>query len=182
MLTPQPDVPGRFIVRPAEPQDAKDIWSWRNEPVTRENSGNAAPIPWADHVAWFSAVLDDPERVIYMVMPATADGAKRGESIAVVRFDRVSQVTGCWRVSLNLRSEARGLGLGRQVLLSACQVFFDANGTQMLQAEIQSRNVASRRVFSALGFARVNSPGPDGLDLYERPTVSLPKPSDLRGS
>lgn len=170
----------RFTVRPATPEDAQNVWLWRNDPATRAFSGDATPIPWTDHVDWFSAALCDPGCVLCMVMSESAATAECGDSIAVVRFDGLSETTECWLVSLNLRPESRGQGLGRQILMAACRAFFDKRGVQTLQAEINPHNVASRRVFSALGFVPTGRQRTVGFDLYERSATLLPKLSELR--
>jgi len=171
----------QFIVRPAELQDAKEIWLWRNDEATRSNSITSAPIPWAEHTDWLERVLEDPGQVIYMAVSAPIEPAERSESIAVVRYDRLSSEVECWRVGLNLRPESRGFGFGRLVLHAACSRFFDTHGLHILQAEIHPQNIPSQRVFLALGFVLTNRPGGNSFDLYRRPAAPLPKSPALRG-
>lgn len=179
MIFIQSDRNERFYARPAELKDAKDIWLWRNDPVTRANSANSMYIRWVDHIAWFTALLDDPDRVIYLVTLVSGDEGWRGHPVAVVRFDRLPVQADCWRVSLNLNPNFRGHGHGRHILLAACIAFFDEHGASLLHAEIRPDNVASRKVFSALGFSPLDKTETGTLGLYERAAIPLPRPSEL---
>ena len=174
--------PNQLNVRLATLEDAEVIWLWRNDPATRLYSQNTGCIPWEDHALWFSAVLNDPGRVVYMVVPATRSSTETTEPIAVVRFDLLSETTAHWLVNLNLRPESRGLGLGRHVLLAACKALFDHYGVQVLRAEIHLQNCASKRVFAELGFELTDRPQVAGFQLYDRPARPLPKVSEPESS
>lgn len=149
-------------------EDAKNVWLWRNDLATRIMSGNSAPISWTDHVNWFSTVLDGPGQTLLIVALRTSSKTPGGEPIADVRFDVVSEQTDCRMVSLHLRPDCRGHGLGRHVLLAACQSFFEEKGQHILRAEIHPDNIASLRVFSSLGFMPTDGPRTNGFELYER--------------
>ena len=113
-----------------------------------------------------------------MVMPSPSSGTESADPLAVVRFDRHSGSNADWLVNLNLRPESRGLGLGAHVLFAACEALFDHYGVQVLRAEIYSKNIASRRVFEALGFVSANRGNVADFDIFERPAVPLHKGSD----
>lgn len=164
-----------LTVRPATRQDAEAIWQWRNDAATRSFSRSRSFIPWKDHVQWFSAVLDDPGSVVFMVMPSSSIGTESAEPIAVVRFVRYSESNADWLVNLNLRPESRGLGLGAHVLFAACEALFHHHGVQVLRAEIHPQNIASKRVFEELGFVLASKGKVAGFDLFDRPAVPLPK-------
>ena len=162
-----------FAARLATPEDVKNVWLWRNDPETRAMSGDNARIPWAKHVTWFSNALKDPNRVLLIVMSTAPAGAEHEGAVAAVRFDRQKNESGRWLVSLNLCPEWRGRGHGRSVLSAACRRFFEDHGEQPLLAAIHPANVASQRVFSAVGFEPSKSTGANALDLYERPPAPL---------
>ena len=163
----------RLQVRAATLADARDIWIWRNDPETRAHSGTRAPVAWEDHMAWLSARLRCSRCAIYIVQALHRE-AGPPTPVAVVRFDQSRDGPDCWTLSLNVRPDWRGRGIGREALAAACRALFETHGHQVLRAEIHPRNIASIRVFSGIGFVRLDRSGPSGLDLYERPPEKVP--------
>ncbi len=150
-----------LTVRLALPDDACDLWLWRNDEETRRNSKSLDPVPWADHQTWFSGVLGDDTRRIYI---ALLDGDKVG----MARFDAMDGAPGQWMVSIALAPNARGCGFGGQLLATACaQLAVDCE-VCALDAEIRYENIASQRIFAACGFALVGPSETAGLRLYRR--------------
>lgn len=43
-----------MILSAVTSQDCARLFVWRNDPITREQSTNTAPISWSNHKAWFS--------------------------------------------------------------------------------------------------------------------------------
>ena len=47
----------KYEFRPAKEGDARLLWGWANDPLTRRQSFNPAAIPWTEHERWFSRIL-----------------------------------------------------------------------------------------------------------------------------
>ena len=133
-------------IRPATTDDARVIWEWRNDQVSRAFSSTVRPVPWEEHEAWFTDALRDPER---RVLVATADG----QAVGMIRFDAAGE-PGTWRVSINLAPEVRGRGLARPALDAATAWLVGESGHDVtVVADVRRDNLASLRTFQAAGFA-----------------------------
>ena len=51
-------------VRPAQDDDARDIFAWRNDEVTRKMSHSMNEIDWASHLNWYLSSLGNPNRCL----------------------------------------------------------------------------------------------------------------------
>ncbi len=148
-----------LTLRPAVADDARDLWTWRNDEHTRAMSGDGDAIAWADHLAWFERTLADPHRTIYI------GSLVDGERVGMCRFD--VDASGTWAdVSLNVRPAMRGRRLARP-LLAAAIANFRATRPLALHARIRPDNVASIRCFERCGFARTGTA--DGFATYALP-------------
>jgi L-amino acid N-acyltransferase YncA len=136
-----------LTLRPAVPADARLVWAWRNDPVSRAASRDTAEIAWERHARWFPDALESRRMLI---------GEAGGAAVGLVRFDPGAD--GVHRVSVNLAPEARGRGLGGRLLAAACSTI---DGP--LAAEIREGNAASERIFLACGFRKVGREGEFGL-------------------
>jgi RimJ/RimL family protein N-acetyltransferase len=140
--------------------DARDLWLWRNEEATRANSRDTAPVAWETHEQWCARSLTNPDRVIFI---ARIDGAKAG----MVRFDRLG-ASRDYLVSIIVAPEQRGGGVGRALLSAGCEALLASRSPARLEAEIRNGNMASRRIFEACGFRKIETSGNDAFSAYER--------------
>lgn len=129
-------------VRDAAADDARIMFDWRNDPVTREVSRETAPLDWQAHVDWLDRALADPARALFV-------GEIGGRAVGVIRFDRSAK--GRAEVSLYLDPALHGLGLGPHLLLAGER----AAGFATIDAAVLEGNVASQRLFAACGFERL---------------------------
>lgn len=107
-------------------------------------SHSSAPIPYAQHQAWFEAALSNSNRRLVM--------ADTSVPVGVVRFDRDGNHA---VVSINIAPEMRGRGLGAKMLLST-DSFVDDWGVTELIAEIKPSNLASLKIFERAGYRLPN--------------------------
>ena len=75
-------MPEEFVLRKAIPGDMERVFHLSNDPSVRENSIQEGTITWDEHVAWFSAMLEDPDHVFLVAE------TPQGELIGQVRFSR----------------------------------------------------------------------------------------------
>lgn len=142
-------------VRSATSDDARRLWEWANDPDTRANSFNQGPIPWEAHQAWFTRVLDDPDRHL-LIGTITEAGAE--VPFGMCRFDRQGDEL---EVSVNLAPSHRGRGLAPALLVVASD---QVAGPKV--ARIKDTNIASKIAFERAGYTADGSV--DGVSTYGR--------------
>lgn len=139
-----------LVVRQAQLEDAMDIFRWRNDPLVCAVSRHHDAISEADHMAWYSCALDDPNRLLFI-------GILDGEKVGIVRFD--NRLESVWEVSINVASEARGRGLGQCLLKGALRHLYRGFPSAFVLAAARVNNQASLKLFQASGFERESDDG-----------------------
>lgn len=156
---------GAITIRQARSADIEILWLWRNDPVTRGASRTTEAIAWTVHERWFASVTSNPDRHVLM---AEADGSP----VAMIRFDRLKAEPSTYNISINVRPDSRGFGVGRRVLSAACAEFAAVHGAARIVAGVHERNEASRRLFEVCGFALVAPADAQGFASYVLDTSS----------
>lgn len=152
------------LLRAATQSDSAAIWSWRNDPYSRQSSRSSEPVCWSDHDAWFARTLG---REDVLLLLAEVDGEQSG----VIRFERDGNDA---EVSINLAPHLRGRGLAADLLRQACAALQAANPAVVsVTAAIGTDNAASTAAFRSAGFRPRGSLAVDGFALYERPLRAL---------
>jgi RimJ/RimL family protein N-acetyltransferase len=123
------------LLRKARLADCERVYRWNFAPDVRAMSKSTATVSLADHTRWYTSRIES-ESPIWIV---TEDAIPLG----VVRIDD-------GRLSIALDPAARGRGIGKRAIFSACQLWFAP-----LLAEVMSTNVASRACFEACGFVAI---------------------------
>lgn len=137
-----------IIVKPACEDDSKDIFTWRNDKLTREMSLSTDPVAWEGHEIWFENTLKNDTRLLLMCIDTVIN-----EKICIVRFDlNINRAL----VSINLAPSMRGKGLAK-ICLNAAINFLKTHvpSIDILDAEIKSTNRASIATFQGVGFSQV---------------------------
>lgn len=132
-----------ITLRRAGVEDARVLWVWRNDPVTRAMSLQTDPVTWDTHREWFARSLQNPARVIWVAEAG-------GEPVATVRLDDLG--SGQAEISINVAPEARGRGIGPAVLRLATDQAISETGYNEVVARIRSANAASVRAFERAGY------------------------------
>lgn len=117
--------------RPATPEDAENLFRWRNDPITRAMSVNTQPIEWVDHVAWLDRRLARQNPNLYIVVVD-------GDPVGTFRLDD-------GEVSYTIAPEFRGRGFATWTLSLVRNRF----GPQ--RAVIKAENTASIRAAQKAG-------------------------------
>lgn len=55
-----------MILRVANENDIQLLFDWANDPKVRENSFSTDYIQYADHIKWFTAIMNDKHRKQYI--------------------------------------------------------------------------------------------------------------------
>ena len=136
-------------VRNAEKTDCDDIFIWRNDEFTRKMSHSSEIVDLDKHNEWYFNSLNLESRVLLLCENGY------NEKIASVIFD----ISGLEAViSINLNPTHRQKGLGRFCLIKSIE-FFSRKFPEIknLLAEIKNKNIASKKIFLAVGFEKYNT-------------------------
>lgn len=128
-------------IRRASIADAKLLWSWANDPSTREASFNPEPIPYPAHLEWLADRLADRSCLLLI-------GTNGAGPLGQVRFERRGNEA---EVSVSVATEYRGT-VGGLLLEAAVRRFRKFTPGTVLIARIKDDNVPSRRMFERAGF------------------------------
>ncbi len=145
--------------RDAVVADEEQLLELANDPGTRRNAFSHEAISVETHHAWLRSRLMRPESCrIYIV--GTSDGTAAGQ----VRFE--AEADG-WEVHYSVAPELRRRGLGRSLLRAALIVFGESHPGARIFGRVKEQNVASRRIFDALGFEQEGN-GKSAIITYRR--------------
>ena len=140
--------------RVATVNDTRLYFDWANDPDTRRQSFNSAPIGWEQHKVWFARKLTDPDALLLVF--ETVDGVPVGQ----VRFEK--QADSDVIIGVSVDTAFRGRGLAAELIREACTVCrkkwnnpAPGHNRQnvLISAYIKPENVASIRAFEKAGFA-----------------------------
>ncbi len=119
------------------------IFGWANDPVTRANSFSTDPIPYEDHVNWFGRMMDNPDRILYIMM---ADEQPVGQ----IRLDIEGEEA---EISYSIAPDKRGQGYGGHIIRLICEeVRKNMPEVLRLTASVKTANLASQKCFINNGF------------------------------
>ncbi len=133
-------------VRDADESDSRDIWAWRNDPVTRQNSRNKEEIPWENHVNWYSKALENPGKKLFVGI----DGEIK---VGRIMFDKIGE--GLAEVGVIIAPEGRGRGYGSELIrIGSLEYFSREESIREILAECQRDNPASFKAFERAGYVK----------------------------
>jgi spore coat polysaccharide biosynthesis predicted glycosyltransferase SpsG/RimJ/RimL family protein N-acetyltransferase len=161
-----PDAPLRL--RLVQARDAAQLLAWTNDPATRQQSFDPAPVPLARHEAWLAGQLAQPTRYLLLL----AETIDTGEPAGLIRFaineeysenEPETTVT----LSYSLGPAHRGRGWAAPLLLAGTRAVLAAfPQVARVLGEVKADNVASVRAFGRAGFREVASSGPAGSRTF----------------
>ena len=154
-----------IMLRLATLDDARRLFDWRNDEITRQNSIQTKPVPWEDHVAWLERVVGgkSPGRTLYIAEVA-------GEAVGMARLDRDVDDAGKKHVeiSYSVAPEARGKGYGKAIALECKNAYIASD--EEISATIKKGHEPSERIAQALGLHPVSEKASENPD-DARPVV-----------
>jgi len=133
----------RLALRRAAPEDCRLIWEWANDPKVRAVTFSSNPIPWENHVRWYSEKLRDPGCYFYIVSDETR------KPLGQVRYETTALEA---VISLTLVPPARGRGLGSAMIVRGTEQYFAESGAHTVHAYMKTDNAASVGAFEKADF------------------------------
>lgn len=153
---------GRVELRPARLDDASLFFTWRNDPFLVARSTSRRPVAWDEHMGWLRSVLDDPDRLLFVVQ---AEGREAGQ----VRFERLDIERAV--ISVYLAEPFTGRGLGVRAIQLGCVEAFARWPIREVLACIRDENRPGLSGFAKAGFK--TAPGSRGCPVEHRALVRL---------
>lgn len=150
----------RLMLRRADKSDAKLLYQWANDPVTRGNAFNTEPIDWRTHQSWFRNKLENTEGCL-IIIASLSTAMPCGQ----VRFERDED--GSWVIDYSLAPEFRGMRLGRPLLANALRFLAEVVANATVVGKVKAGNTPSRRIFESLGFF-ADARGKNDLIVFRR--------------
>jgi UDP-2,4-diacetamido-2,4,6-trideoxy-beta-L-altropyranose hydrolase len=129
--------------RTANRADTDLLFSWANDPLTRQSSFHSNEIAYNTHCAWLEKKLQDPLALMYIFE------TPQKTPIGLVRFDIEKNTA---TIGIVIAPEQRGKKYASRMLQYACNDFFKNNPTCTIQAYIKKENTASISSFTQAGF------------------------------
>lgn len=135
-----------FFLRPPRRSDARKVFDWANDSTSRAMSFSVEKIPYAEHCAWWTQRLADPDSWIRIIEDPAAG------SLGIIRLQRWGE-TGTAEISINIAPSARGNGIGWRSICRAVQLFNKEVSIKEVVAFARPENRASLIAFAKAGFA-----------------------------
>jgi UDP-2,4-diacetamido-2,4,6-trideoxy-beta-L-altropyranose hydrolase len=156
-------------LRPVQARDSAQLLAWTNDPATRQQSFDPAPVPLAQHEAWLASQLAQPARYLLLLAEIT----DTGEPAGLIRFALTTdnelttapEITAT--LSYSLAPACRGRGWAAPLLLAGTRAVLAAfPQVARVLGEVKADNVASVRAFQRAGFGEVAGTGPAGSRTF----------------
>lgn len=135
-----------LTIRKAVEADSKDIWQWRNDPITKTNSINIDDVSWDNHCVWYHKSLQNPDLFLYIGIDS------ENNKIGLCHFDISGNKA---NVSINLNPAFRNNKLSEPLLIGSIRQFFKSSNV-VLHATIKNFNIASEKCFKKAGFMHIS--------------------------
>ena len=165
MNTEQSDL----TLRQAVESDSESLLEWRNDATTKAFSLSSDEVTREQHEAWFNKTLRDTNCLLII-------GEVLGDPVGMVRINFNFEAN-LGQVSINMNPDFRGKGLSKKLLgaslSNAIQAF---DNVSRFYADIHIDNLASQKIFSSLGFAKVSVEQENGFESYSLNSDSLVVP------
>ena len=136
-------------LRSVLPEDCRLLWEWANDPNARQSSFSADPIPWEEHVKWFSGKLADSKCILLLALDDS------GRPLGQIRFDLNDRQEA--EIDVTIDGDKRGLGYGPALISAGVEEVFRTTPVHTLHAFVKVGNIASSRAFEKARFQNLGS-------------------------
>lgn len=159
MISRDKDDKTEVAIREAQPDDARLIWEWANDPSVRANSFNPAPIPWEAHIRWYKNRLASPLTRFWLLIV-------KDEPVGQIRYDKEREGKSA-EISFSVSREHRGKGYGVELIGRTCQRACVELDVEEITALAFAENAASHQAFLRNGFKSSELVTIDGRQCYQ---------------
>ena len=146
-----------LVIREATLEDAQLYFEWANDPVVRQMAFHTEPIPWENHIKWFSSkVASDKTQLLLCYC--------QDHPIGQVRFDILEG--GEAEIDISIAKDFRAKGYGKKMLITALEYERREYGVTVFVSEVKEENISSQRMFLSSGFNILKKE--DGVCYYQK--------------
>lgn len=138
----------KLFARHANNNDMEILFQWANDPITRANAFNSNLIELNEHINWFEEKLNNHGRSFIYIVHTISQ-----MPIGQVRFEHNDSL---WEVHYALSPNARGNGLGSNLLSTGITKFLEDVSNPTIVGHVKQNNIASQKIFKKLGFTEAN--------------------------
>lgn len=137
---------GQISIRSARLEDAYLYFEWTNDPETRRQSFNSAPVLWESHEEWFNNKISSTTTKMYVLQIDSSP-------VAQVRFEIEDDFA---MINYSVDAKNRGKGIaGYCIKYGVLKLKEDCDRISLFQALVKKENVASVKTFEKLNFERL---------------------------
>ncbi len=130
-----------LTLRNATMDDARLLFAWANDPLTRQASFSPDPISWEEHRTWMTKKLRDPHCTILIALDRV------DTPVGYVRFEpRDGQCV----LSIAIAPEQRGKGWSKKVVTAGVHAYLRDHPKETIHAFVRPENAASVALFRSL--------------------------------
>ena len=158
-----------LTLRRAGLEDGPFLLTVRNEDNVRSQSKSQGLISEETHKNWLERHLGSSETAIWII-------ERESQKLGYVRAQKIGHPgkIGQWLLSIALTPVSQGKRYGTWAVAEACRFLRETFHAETIVAEVQSRNAAALRLFTASGFVMTDHLQERGQDL-QRLELSLSK-------
>ena len=107
---------------------------------------NSEFIPWETHKEWFVKLLKNKNSYMYV-------GIFENQPVSMVRYDLSSNFKNTYELSILVKSNFQGIGLGKELLNRSLEIFFKkVSPKNRVIACVKNTNQTSKNLFKKNGF------------------------------
>jgi len=128
-----------YFFRLATMDDMDLIYKWANEPLVRANSFKSDPIPYENHVKWYTALLEDCNTIIQLIF--VSENKPIGQC-------RLKVIDGIAEIGYSLDFDSRGRGQS-VIMINHLTEWLENNRPDVISiiAKVKPENKASIATF-----------------------------------
>lgn len=135
-------------LRRVKSEDIEELFNLANQDYVRRYSINKEKITWSDHVKWFNSILTDKNIVFYVITDTNES------FLGQINYKIANNSA---TVSISLSEKIIGKGHSKKILnKTIIKLFNEEKSVENIIAFVLQENIASKRLFEALSFERLN--------------------------
>lgn len=143
-----------LALREVTQEDMDLLFTWANDPVTRQNAFHTESIPYETHKVWFAKMLADKDTLCYILYGknnvARQEENQEQHALGQIRLAVEGNIA---LISYSIDALWRGKGFGTQMLLLAEEKLIEKRtDVTYCIGQVKYENIASARAFEKCGY------------------------------